>query len=113
MENIFGTLKLSAMFGKKEMYLPIVIKGPTVPLMPVKGITVDGPDTINGVHTDLGRSQSDDGPQLLMGLVDGSIPSALIALPLYPGVGKGAGEMSIGDSREGGEEGRIDNVSVK
>ena len=47
-----------------------------------------------------------------MSLVDGPIPSALIALPLYPGIGEGAGEMSIGDFREWGEEGRIDDVSV-
>lgn len=36
--------------------LPIIIKGPTVPLMPVKGIAVDGSDTINRVYTDLSRA---------------------------------------------------------
>jgi hypothetical protein len=75
--------------------IPIVLKRPAIPLMPIE--TIDSPDILEGIHTQLGCTQSDDWSQAFMSIVNDSILSAAVSLHLDPYIRERTREMGIGN----------------
>jgi hypothetical protein len=94
---MFGVLNLLVPVQIKVGHEPIVLERSTIPLVPIKTIPINGFNTLERIHTEFCRAQSDDGAQTLMSFVDGPIFTAAISLPLDPEIGEWAGDMGIGN----------------
>jgi hypothetical protein len=77
--------------------IPIVLKRPAIPLMPIETIAIDSPNILEGIHTQLGCTQSDDWSQAFMSIVNDSILSAAVSLHLDPYIRERTREMGIGN----------------
>lgn len=93
-------------------YQPIVLERSAIPLVPIKIISINGSDTLEGIHAEFCHTQSDDRAQAFMSFMDGSILIAAISLPLDPEVREWACEMCIRNFGQRGEEGWINKVFI-
>lgn len=96
MQNIFCSLDMLVSLSTEAVNLPIVSKL-AIPLMSIEAVTIDSPEAIERIYTELCRSEPDDGSQTFMGIMDGLVLAAAISLPSDPDVREWAGKMGIRD----------------